>query len=174
MKSAIERQAERDKQARARIAEEDRHREISAYIVPDTKPNWVRAERDKERNNPSRMPCCGAPKAGTEASTKYARRHYNAVDMRQVTEPCIPARQCANLKADEAATTGKTYIKERGPDRMPCCGAPRSGDEPTDRFYLRHRHGAFGLQPGKPCYPAAKCRTDYNRTLGRNRVRRRG
>ena len=168
MKTAIERQAERDKAARMRIAAEDRERELSAFIVPDTKPNWVRAERDEQRNNPDRMPCCGAPKDGTEASKKYSRRHYKGIDMVRITEPCVPARQCSN-RYDNKETDGAVRQKERGPDRMPCCGAPRAGDEATDRFYLRHRHGAFGLEVGKPCLAAAKCRTAYNRIIGRNR-----
>ena len=168
MKTAIERQAERDKAARMRIAAEDRERELSAFIVPDSKPNWVRAERDEQRNNPDRMPCCGAPKDGTEASKKYSRRHYKGIDMVRITEPCVPARQCSN-RYDNKETDGAVRQKERGPDRMPCCGAPRAGDEATDRFYLRHRHGAFGLDAGKPCLAAARCRTAYNRIIGRNR-----
>ena len=174
-KSARERSLESQIAAHRRLAAEEQEMEREAHanavarlIVADADPNWVRAGRDKERNDPDRMPCCGAPKDGSEPSPKYARRHYKSVDLKKPTDPCVPARQCDNLYRNQDSK-GEVRQKERGLDRMPCCGAPTAGDETTDRFYLRHRNGAFGLIPGKPCLPAAKCRTLYNRIIGANR-----
>ena len=163
MKSAIERQAERDKAARMRLAAEDHARELAAYIAPDDNPDVTRRERDKERNNPSRMPCCGAPKDGSDPSNKYSRRHRRGTDMREPTEPCVAARECNNRSYNPDGELKALKMKERGPDRMPCCGAPKAGDEVTDKFYQRHRSGSYGLKAGSPCVPAAKCRTLYNR-----------
>ena len=172
-KSAQERQLETQLAAHRRIANENQELDRAAYIQPADNPDMRRRLRDAERADIDRMACCGAPKAGNEASKKYARRHHKQVDTRYVVPTCIPARQCSELYAAKYKpdVPSKAYTKERGPDRMPCCGAPNGGDETTDKFYLRHRNGSFGLIPGKPCVPAAKCRTLYNRILSKTRRR---
>ena len=86
MKSARERQAERDKAARERIAAEEASRQHPEYIQPQPRGKRFEIER-----GPDRMPCCGCPKDSSELTTRYADRHRNGAVGVKAGKPCMPA-----------------------------------------------------------------------------------
>lgn len=54
-------------------------------------PHYATARIARDKADPARTECCGAPRAGDEPTGKYAGRHYN-----EGTRPCRAARNCRN------------------------------------------------------------------------------
>ena len=48
-------------------------------------------------------------------------------------------------------------VREEGPGRAECCGAPLNGDEATGKYYMRHRGGLVDVEQSRPCLAARLC-----------------
>ena len=88
----MERQARRDREARARLAAEESAR--PAFRRLSARQEQIEAEL----NHPDRMSCCGAPKAGDDPTVKYSDRHYK----NKISPSCDPARICAALRRKQS------------------------------------------------------------------------
>ena len=124
---------------------------------------------DKEKAEPDRADCCGAPLYTTEAVQRYRSRHiYGAHDIPR--QPCEAALRCVRAYDRERRPSQKKArieAEKADTDRMDCCGAPKIGIDLTPKYADRHRRGNH--TGGAPlCAPAIRCQKAYNKN--RNRV----
>ena len=83
----LERQARRDREARARIANDDDLREI-----------FLATKKKSFLDSAKRMKCCGAPIGVEEDTAKYYKRHkYGLLDC-PVSKPCKAAIVCRRVE----------------------------------------------------------------------------
>ena len=107
-----------------------------AQVTAQKRAARKEAERLRRIEDENLMECCGAPKAAGEATSKYAKRHWQVK-----TKPCEPARLCRNL-----GDRRKWAIDNGAPREPEPCG--------TAAGFARHKyHGE------EPCQP---CRTAHN------------
>ena len=158
MKTSLELQAERDAEARRRLAEVPN---LGWSMYVDSKPTRVDPVMD----------CCEAPLKPFPTSAFY-NRHRRGFAGRPKSDACRPALLCAAL--DRNGRRGSKLRPPEHPDGAPCCGAP-SVPEPTYKYRHRHEKGLRGYPISPLCQRAIDCvnlcAREYLATARRNNAK---
>ena len=175
----MERQARIDREARARVAAENRRLDAArrwqdAQRSRRLEARDVRAVRLAEMADDGS--CCGAP-AVPVASAKFGRRHRTGIVPSRL--PCPRALACENLYEKRRRdfpddfTPGRKRERQRervleairreaNPGDAECCGAPRVATAST-KYVMRHREGFTWGDVREPCVWALRCQAKYSR-----------
>ena len=123
-----------------------------AQVSAQKRAERERAEREKRWKDDSLQDCCGAPCAGDEPTSKYAKRHWTAK-----TSPCEPSRRCRNL-ADRRKWKRDNPAEPR---ELEPCG--------TAAAFQRHKYR--GEEPCQPCREAHNIQSNiYKKALNERRA----